>query len=69
MKQLLHMHHFKLLQQKPMWFDSFYVSLLSEKYIAGKSNFLKAFTNGAISNLKTLGKPTNCSSVIYLAKK
>ncbi len=69
MKRLLNIHQFKLLQQKPMWFDSFYVSLLSEKYIAGKSIFIKAFTNGAISNLKTLGKSTNCSSIIYIAKK
>ncbi len=69
MQLLLNAHHFKSMQQKPMWFDSFYVSLLSEKYISGKSNFLKAFTNGAVSNLKTLGKPANCSSIIYIAKK
>ena len=58
MKALLSSHSFKPTQQKPMWFDSFYVSLLSEKYISGKTNFLKAFTNGAVSNLKTIGKTT-----------
>jgi 2-polyprenyl-3-methyl-5-hydroxy-6-metoxy-1,4-benzoquinol methylase len=69
MHTLLTRHGFKLTQQKPMWFDSFYVSLLSEKYTAGKSNFLKAFINGAVSNFKTLGKPENCSSIIYISKK
>lgn len=69
MQQLLSRHQFNLTQEKPMWFDSFYVSLLSEKYSAGKSNFIKAFTNGAVSNLKTIGKAENCSSIIYIAVK
>jgi len=69
MKLLLNTHNFKLLQQKPMWFDSFYVSLLSEKYVSGKNNFIKAFSRGVASNFKTIGKPSNCSSIIYIAKK
>src|SRR6478735_645623 len=43
MDTLLKAHQFKLIQQKPMWFDSFYVSLLSEKYASGKNGFLPAF--------------------------
>jgi 2-polyprenyl-3-methyl-5-hydroxy-6-metoxy-1,4-benzoquinol methylase len=66
---LLKAHQFKLAQQKPMWFDSFYVSLLSEKYASGKSGFLRAFAKGTLSNLNAVGKPENCSSVIYIAKK
>jgi 2-polyprenyl-3-methyl-5-hydroxy-6-metoxy-1,4-benzoquinol methylase len=69
MSMLLNNHQFKLVQHKPMWFDSFYVSLLSEKYATGESNFLKAFFSGANSNFKSIGKPQNCSSVIYIAKK
>ena len=69
MSSLLTAHQFTLAQQKPMWFDSFYVSLLSEKYTSGKNSFLRAFTKGALSNLKAVGKPKNCSSVIYVAKK
>ena len=69
MQLLLEKHHFNLIQQQPMWFDSFYVSLLSEKYISGKNRFFRAFTNGAVSNAKAVGKPFNCSSVIYIAKK
>jgi 2-polyprenyl-3-methyl-5-hydroxy-6-metoxy-1,4-benzoquinol methylase len=69
MHKLLNKHRFKIIQQKPMWFDSFYVSLLSEKYISGKNNFLKAFSRGMVSNLKTIGIPENCSSIIYISKK
>ena len=36
----------------PMKFDSFYVSLLSEKYKNGKMNFVKAFLIGLQSNWK-----------------
>jgi 2-polyprenyl-3-methyl-5-hydroxy-6-metoxy-1,4-benzoquinol methylase len=69
MHQLLSKHQFSIVLQKPMWFDSLYVSLLSEKHKTGNSNFLKAIVNGSISNLKSLGKPQNCSSIIYIAKK
>ena len=51
----------------PMWFDSFYVSLLSEKYKYGKSNFLKAFYIGLISNIKAIVSKEH-SSLIYLLK-
>ncbi len=69
MQLLLQSHNFKLASEKPMWFDSFYVSLLSEKYTSGKSNFIKAFYNGLLSNLKATSKPSNCSSLIYIAQK
>ena len=52
----------------PMWFDSFYVSLLSEKYKNGKDNFLKAFYIGFISNIKAIETKEH-SSLIYLLKK
>lgn len=51
----------------PMWFDSFYVSLLSEKYKNGKGNFLKAFYIGLLSNIKAMGTKEH-SSLIYLLK-
>ncbi|ETN94069.1 class I SAM-dependent methyltransferase [Zhouia amylolytica] len=52
----------------PMVFDSFYVSLLSEKYKGSKMRFIKAFTRGTISNLKA--KQTGeYSSLIYVIKK
>jgi len=51
----------------PMKFDSFYVALLSEKYKHGKSNFIKAFYIGFLSNLKALSSK-EYSSLIYLIK-
>lgn len=54
---------------KPMWFDSFYVSMLSEQYKNGKGNLVAAFFRGLISNIKTIGNPKNCSSVIYVLAK
>ncbi|MDP5027464.1 MAG: class I SAM-dependent methyltransferase [Flavobacterium sp.] len=52
---------------KPMWFDSFYVSLLSEKYKTGKMNFISGFFIGFISNLSGFFKK-EFSSHIYVLK-
>lgn len=58
----------RLIKTKPMLFDSFYVSLLSEKYKNGKQNYMKALYIGLKSNLK--GKRTKeYSSHIYILKK
>ena len=51
----------------PMYFDSFYVSLLSEKYKTGKSNLVKAFIVGLRSNLKAISTK-EYSSLIYIIK-
>ena len=52
---------------KPMWFDSFYVSLLSEKYKTGKMNFISGFFIGFVSNVSGLFKK-EFSSHIYVLK-
>ena len=54
---------------KPMWFDSFYVSMLSEQYKNGKGNLVAAIWNGLISNIKTIANNKKCSSVIYVLAK
>jgi 2-polyprenyl-3-methyl-5-hydroxy-6-metoxy-1,4-benzoquinol methylase len=51
----------------PMKFDSFYVSLLSEKYKFGKMNFLSAVFLGLQSNLKAK-RNFEYSSHIYVLK-
>lgn len=66
-KYLLLKHEMKVISLKPMWYDSFYVGMLSEKYKTGKSNFLRAFFIGGISNFKALFDKDKCSSVIYVA--
>lgn len=61
-------HGMRLIKKSPMWFDAFYVSLLSEKYKSGNSNFLRALFVGFKSNV--LGLITKeYSSVIYILKK
>ncbi len=52
---------------KPMWFDSFYVSLLSEKYKTGKMNFISGFFIGLISNVSGFFRK-EFSSHIYVLK-
>ncbi|MBU2995908.1 class I SAM-dependent methyltransferase [Cellulophaga baltica] len=59
---------FELVKTFPMIFDSFYVSLLSEKYKKGKKNFVLAFFVGLISNLKAM-RSKEYSSLIYVLKR
>ena len=69
METLLTQHNLKLTAVKPMWFDSFYVSMLSEQYKNGKGNIIKAVLNGFISNLAAWNNTRKCSSVIYVISK
>lgn len=57
----------KLVKIKPLIFDSFYVSLLSEKYKHRKGNFLRAFLIGLISNIRAW-KTKEYSSLLYILK-
>ncbi|MNK79905.1 Ubiquinone biosynthesis O-methyltransferase [compost metagenome] len=57
----------KLEKVLPMKFDSFYVSLLSEKYKTGKMNYIKAFLIGLKSNWKAKNSK-EYSSHIYVLK-
>ena len=53
---------------EPMKFDSYYVSLLSEKYRFGTMNPIRAFWIGFWSNLKARASG-EYSSIIYIIKK
>ena len=59
----------KVVAVKPMWFDSFYVSLLSSKYKNGNTKWVGAFWTGLISNFKAMNDVEKCSSVIYIISK
>ena len=69
MKNLVEQHGLTIKKIKPMWFDSFYVSMLSEKYKNGKGNLVSAFFVGFISNIKTMMNKQKCSSLIYVIGK
>jgi 2-polyprenyl-3-methyl-5-hydroxy-6-metoxy-1,4-benzoquinol methylase len=66
-KLLFEKEDIKLEKVLPMKFDSFYVSLLSEKYKNGKMNFLKAIWIGLVSNWKAKRR-FEYSSHIYVLK-
>jgi len=59
----------RLVKTKPLIFDSFYVSLLSEKYKKNKAKYLKAFLIGLISNIVGIFSSRGHSSNIYIFKK
>ena len=53
-----------------MWYDSFYVSLLSEKYKqSGKIGMIRAGFVGLISNLFAFRDASKGSSIIYEFRK
>jgi 2-polyprenyl-3-methyl-5-hydroxy-6-metoxy-1,4-benzoquinol methylase len=66
---LIEKNGLKLLQHRPMWYDSFYVSLLSSKYKNDRANLFTSFWNGACSDLKAMGDVEKCSSIIYIISK
>lgn len=66
-KKLFAKENLELQKVLPMKFDSFYVSLLSEKYKTGKMNFIKAFFIGLRSNWAAR-QNMEYSSHIYVLK-
>ncbi len=62
-------HGLKVSQVLPMIFDSFYVSMLSEKNSTGKANIIRSTWNGLRSNLAGLKTGKNYSSQIYIIRK
>lgn len=60
---------FGIVEIHPMKFDSFYICLLSEKYMHGKMNYVKAFVNGLWSNRLAQKNSFGYSSLVYLLKK
>jgi 2-polyprenyl-3-methyl-5-hydroxy-6-metoxy-1,4-benzoquinol methylase len=57
----------KIIETRPMYFDAYYVSLLSEKYKFGKHRFLNAFWIGLKSNWSAR-QSGEFSSLIYVLK-
>ena len=69
MKLLGEKHGLVLSGLRTMPFDSFYVSMLSEKYKKSKSSLFKGLFYGKISFWKSIFKPEDCSSLIYIFEK
>ena len=70
MKVLCERHNMSIINYKPMWFDSIYVALLTEKYIKwGLFGSLRALIVGLVSNLVAVFDSKKTSSVIYVIQK
>jgi 2-polyprenyl-3-methyl-5-hydroxy-6-metoxy-1,4-benzoquinol methylase len=69
MESLLNQHGLQLQVTRPMWYDSFYISMLSEKYRNGKGNMVKAGFTGLISDVKAFIDKSRCSSLVYVIGK
>jgi 2-polyprenyl-3-methyl-5-hydroxy-6-metoxy-1,4-benzoquinol methylase len=69
MKILVEKHAMRIEKYLPMWFDSFYISMLSSKYKNGSVNLPASFFNGLRSNLKALLNNKKSSSVIYIVRR
>ncbi len=64
---LLTQHGLQLQFSEPMWYDSFYISMLSEKYRhPGRGNAVKAVMVGLVSNMKAFVNKSHCSSLVYV---
>jgi 2-polyprenyl-3-methyl-5-hydroxy-6-metoxy-1,4-benzoquinol methylase len=62
-------HGMRVTGIKPMVFDSFYVSMLSEKAKSGKTNLIRSTWNGLRSNLSAMVNGKTYSSQIYIIRK
>jgi hypothetical protein len=62
-------HGFVLTARYPMPFDSFYISMLSEKGLKSSFPFLRGSCNGAKGWLSTVGNKERSSSMVYVFKK
>jgi SAM-dependent methyltransferase len=69
MQVLMDKQGLKLSGYRPMWYDSFYITMLSSKYKNGHTRLLPSAWHGFRSNLKAWGNTKRCSSVIYIIGK
>lgn len=69
MKTLMLKHGLRIKKVYPLKLDSFYISLLSNKYKNGKNKYLNSFITGYKSNSYASKNKNNYSSLIYEIKK
>ena len=69
MKFLAEKYSLKIIEEKPMLFDSFYVSLLSDKYQPIKSSFVASIAKGLKFNKAAAKNQSNYSSILFILKK
>lgn len=68
-KEFASKHGFKIIKKKRMFFDPFYISMLSEKIKGSAISSLKGLTMGSIFSIQSLFQLKKSSSIIYILKK
>lgn len=66
---LANKHNFSLVEKKPMYFDAFYISMLSEKYKGSFAASLRGLMKGLSFFLRSRSDVDLCSSITYILKK
>lgn len=68
-KKLAQKHNFRVVKQKAMYFDPFYISMLSEKYKKTKMGAFIGLIKGTYFCCRSFFNTEKCSSIIYILKK
>jgi len=68
-QRIANRHQFELVETKPMYFDAFYISMLSEKNMKHSLASIRGLLRGGIYFLRTLGNKNRSSSLIYILRK
>lgn len=69
LKRMAGMHGFRVRSIKPMPFDGFYVSMLSEEYKGSRFYFMKGLLVGLSAWFKSLSDKKKSSSLIFILEK
>lgn len=68
-KNFIKLYPVKLIHKQTMPFDPFYISILSEKYKTGNSNYITAFFNGLTGFVSGYKEVDKSSSLIFILKR
>lgn len=66
-EKLLGTHGLRVEGSRAMWFDPFYISMLSENYKHGRAGHISAFFSGLRSDISAAASVKKASSIIYIA--
>jgi len=69
MQYLAEKYSLKIIEEKPMIFDTYYVSLLSEKYKSTNNSFISSISKGITFNKIAANSQNNYSSILFILKK
>jgi 2-polyprenyl-3-methyl-5-hydroxy-6-metoxy-1,4-benzoquinol methylase len=62
-------HNFRVEKIKPMYFDPFYIAMLSEKNKGTSAASIVGLIKGSLFFMRSLFSTKQCSSIIYILKK